>query len=73
MSIESIKKKIRDVKDFPQKGIIFRDLTTVFKDRDCLHALSEELTKLYKEKGITKCCRDRIQRIHNGARLSPTI
>ena len=54
MSIENIKEKIRDVKDFPQKGIIFRDLTTVFKDKDCLHALSEELTKLYKEKGITK-------------------
>ena len=54
MSIENIKEKIRDVKDFPQKGIIFRDLTTVFKDKDCLHAVMEELTKLYKEKGITK-------------------
>lgn len=54
MSIENIKEKIRDVKDFPQKGIIFRDLTTVFKDKECLHSLSEELTKLYRDKGITK-------------------
>ena len=54
MSVETIKKKIRDVYDFPQKGIIFRDLTTAFKDKDCLHELSENLTDLYKNKGITK-------------------
>ena len=28
MSVEIIKSKIRDVVDFPQKGIVFRDLTT---------------------------------------------
>ena len=38
MSVEIIKSKIRDVVDFPQKGIVFRDLTTVFKGncRICL-------------------------------------
>ncbi|MCP9610585.1 adenine phosphoribosyltransferase [Coprobacter tertius] len=54
MLVETIKKKIRDIYDFPQKGIIFRDLTTAFKDKDCLHELSESLTDLYKNKGITK-------------------
>ena len=54
MSVEIIKSKIRDVVDFPQKGIIFRDLTTVFKDADCLKELSDMLTRMYAEKGITK-------------------
>lgn len=54
MSVEIIKSKIRDVVDFPQKGIIFRDLTTAFKDADCLKELSDMLTRMYAEKGITK-------------------
>ena len=53
MSVEIIKSKIRDVVDFPQKGIVFRDLTTVFKDANCLR-LSDMLTAIYAEKGITK-------------------
>lgn len=54
MSLETIKSKIRDVADFPQKGIVFRDLTTVFKEPDCLRELSDMLTRIYAEKGITK-------------------
>ena len=54
MSVEIIKSKIRDVVDFPQKGIVFRDLTTVFKDADCLRELSDMLTAIYAEKVITK-------------------
>ena len=53
MSVEIIKSKIRDVVDFPQKGIVFRDLTTVFKDADSLRELSDMLTAIYAEKGIT--------------------
>ena len=30
--LEKVKSVIRDVPDFPSKGILFRDLTTVFKD-----------------------------------------
>jgi len=33
---------------------MFRDLTTVFKDAECLHFLSEWMYKEYKDKGITK-------------------
>ena len=29
--MEYIKSKIRDVVDFPTKGILFKDLTTAFK------------------------------------------
>ena len=52
--LEKIKGIIRDVPDFPTKGVIFRDLTTAFKDGEALHILSEELKSRYADKGITK-------------------
>ena len=54
MGIERIKEHIRVVHDFPQKGIVFRDLTTVFKDQKCLKDLSSLMTDEYKNLGITK-------------------
>ncbi len=54
MTIEDVKKEIRDIPDFPSKGIVFKDLTTVFKNPDCMKFLSNELTEQYKNKGITK-------------------
>lgn len=52
--MEYIKSKIRDVADFPQKGIIFRDLTTAFKDPRALHIIGWDLSQLYRDKGVTK-------------------
>ena len=54
MKLEEVKKTIRDIYDFPQKGIIFRDLTTAFKDADALSTISEELNKRYEGLGVTK-------------------
>lgn len=54
MKLEEVKKTIRDIYDFPQKGIIFRDLTTAFKDADTLCTISEELKKRYEGLGVTK-------------------
>lgn len=54
MKLEEVKKTIRDIYDFPQKGIIFRDLTTSFKDADALCTISEELKKRYEGLGVTK-------------------
>ncbi len=54
MSVELIKEKIRLIEDFPIKGIMFRDVTTLFKDADGLRALSDKLTEEYQDKGITK-------------------
>ncbi|MBU1863595.1 MAG: adenine phosphoribosyltransferase [Candidatus Omnitrophica bacterium] len=34
MNVECLKKTIRDVPDFPKKGIIFKDITTLLKDKD---------------------------------------
>ncbi len=54
MNAELIKQHVRNVPDFPKKGIMFRDITTVFKDAACLHELAEGMCEMYKNKGITK-------------------
>lgn len=54
MNAEEVKKEIRDVVDFPIKGIVFRDLTTAFKNPDCMRFFEDEMYALYKDKGITK-------------------
>ena len=38
-----LKELIRDVPDFPKKGIIFKDITTLLKDKD---AFKEAVDKL---------------------------
>lgn len=52
--MEYIKKRVRDVVDFPQKGVVFKDLTTVFKDPRALHIIGWDLGQLYRDKGVTK-------------------
>lgn len=52
--MEYIKSKIRDVYDFPKPGIIFRDLTTMFKDPRAMHIVGWDLAQLYRDKGVTK-------------------
>jgi len=52
--MEYIKSKVRDIPDFPSKGILFKDLTTVFKDARALHTIGRELSQLYRDKGVTK-------------------
>lgn len=54
MQLEQLKETIRDVVDFPSKGIIFRDLTTMIKNGEALRLMSTELAKLYADKGVTK-------------------
>lgn len=43
---------IRSIPDFPEKGIIFRDITTVLKDKKGLHLIIKDFTDRYKDKGI---------------------
>lgn len=54
MSIETLKAHLRTVPDFPKKGILFYDITTLFSDPDCFRELEEMTYELYKDKGITK-------------------
>lgn len=47
-----IKDKIRTVKDFPKKGIMFRDITTLFKDKEGFKKLIDIFYERYKDKPI---------------------
>lgn len=54
MSKETLIKHIRNIENFPIPGILFRDVTTLFKDPKDLQELSDILYEMYKDKGITK-------------------
>lgn len=54
MSKELLLKNLRNVPDFPVPGIQFKDVSTLFKDAECLRVMVDELYELYKDKGITK-------------------
>jgi adenine phosphoribosyltransferase len=54
MDVEKLKKSVRNVPDFPVKGIRFKDVTTLFKDAEILHELGRGLYEMYRDKGITK-------------------
>lgn len=45
---------LRSIPDFPKKGINFRDVTTLYKNAECVKIMLDELEELYKDKGITK-------------------
>lgn len=45
---------LRCIPDFPKKGINFRDITTLYKNLECMKIMVDEMYELYKDKGITK-------------------
>jgi len=49
-----LRKFIRDVPDFPKKGIVFKDITPLLGDRDALHYALGALADRFRERGITK-------------------
>jgi len=54
MDIEQVIASIRNIPDFPKKGVLFKDITTAMKDAEVLRFISDELYEYYKDKGITK-------------------
>lgn len=54
MNNEILLENLRCIPDFPVKGINFRDVTTLFKNAECLKIMLDELYEIYKDKGITK-------------------
>lgn len=43
---KSVADYVRSIPDFPEKGIIFRDITSVIQDADGLHLAIDEMQKL---------------------------
>ncbi len=46
---EYLLSKIRDVKDFPKPGIVFKDITTLLNDREAFSFLMDHLEQRYRE------------------------
>ena len=54
MRKELLLANLREIPDFPIPGILFYDVTTLFKNGECLQEMLDSLYELYKDKGITK-------------------
>ena len=52
MSVQMVKEKIRDIIDFPVKGIVFKDITTAVKDAEALRHIIHFLTEKFADKNI---------------------
>jgi len=47
-----LKGRVRDIPDFPKEGIIFKDITTLLKDKDAFKKSVDLLAKKFKNEGI---------------------
>lgn len=54
MNKELLLKNLRSIPDFPIPGILFRDVTSLFKSAECMKELDDTLYEMYKNCGITK-------------------
>lgn len=54
MDKELLVSSIRSIPDFPKEGILFRDVTTLFKNADAFKEAVDSIYELYKDKGITR-------------------
>ncbi len=51
-SVDLVKSKIRDIMDFPVKGIVFKDITTVLRDKDGFKAIIDFMKDKSADKKI---------------------
>jgi len=52
--LAAIRSRIRDVPDFPQKGIVFKDITPVLADRTLFRQVIDALVARWKDERIDK-------------------
>ncbi len=50
--MKDLKSKIRDVPDFPRKGIVFKDITTLLKEAAAFREAVDKLAERYRDKMI---------------------
>jgi adenine phosphoribosyltransferase len=53
VTVDKMKSAIRDVKDFPKPGIVFKDITPLLQNADLFKATAERLAGPFRKKGIT--------------------
>ena len=52
MSLKTLKAKVRNIPDFPKKGVLFRDITPLLKDAKSLREIIARLARSLKGKKI---------------------
>jgi len=54
ITLQEVMDSIRNVPDFPQPGILFKDITTALKKPEIYNYIFEKTYEYYKDAGITK-------------------
>ncbi len=49
-----LKKEIREIPDYPKQGVNFKDVTTLFKNKDAMKYVTNTISDNFRGKGITK-------------------
>src|SRR5262252_3949620 len=52
--MEKVRATIRDVPDFPRKGIVFKDITPVLADGELLHSVIDAFVERWRSERIDK-------------------
>lgn len=50
----NLKELIREIPDYPEKGIDFKDITTLLKDKDAFREVVDQISEYFRDKQITK-------------------
>ena len=51
---DAVIKAVRDIPDFPVKGVIFKDITPLLSDMNLYNKIIDTIVEQYKDKNITK-------------------
>lgn len=54
MKVKDIKQLIRDIPDFPTKGVIFKDITPLLKNYEAVKFVTRKIVNHFKNKNIQK-------------------
>jgi adenine phosphoribosyltransferase len=52
MDLAQLRSKIRDIKDFPTEGILFKDITTLLKDPTAFRYVVDQLADRYRRERV---------------------
>ena len=52
MDVAELRSKIRDIRDFPTEGILFKDITTLLKDAPAFRSVIDRLAERYERERV---------------------
>ncbi|HXG16940.1 MAG TPA: adenine phosphoribosyltransferase [Calidithermus sp.] len=52
MEVAELRAKIRDIKDFPTEGVLFKDITTLLKDAEAFRYVVDQLAARYQSERV---------------------